>query len=592
MLNLVVFRARLQALGPLTRALLSPSRAEFDVGLGRAQGSGWRLFRPEAGPQAEVRTWSPASQGLLLRFNEQIPLWIPTSDEISSRMPKSSTYESAKGNFCAAWFKNVNTKEEEEEDIYRGGPVEEHTGAVPTYISLNPCNLSKRSKNLANVICQVTTARMENTVQLEDESESETWWPIPHLPSEYIHIIGVDVEDTKNSYLQRRSTSNLHQPNNVQYSATSVVSVNAGAVLIHIFVENSRGWHQSLQRRQEQRARGARRREMPLIVAEDDEQEFAPICSSSGSIVTPIRSQGGSEASHASKSSLKHVTSWGLEYAVNKNKLELTVLEADKKKPSNSFNSGFEQCPSFRACGGKWSCLKKEIGGLDRGSVESLREHPALRRIHIIISFVSPVGSVGGSLDPRFDEEDSADINFESHFPELEPWVPASESLLPRTRKLPTGPLIPTPGLSHIVGLQTMTTYLLEKESPLATRVDWALEIAEGPLDLSFGERVPGAIWADTHFRNILVTEDLHVVLADFRPQRLPLLHDNSSSRPRQILREAIHLRRHIRLWNHALSLVGDQFSWIKNLNPSVGEQVHAMNVHCDFKFDALDDRS
>ncbi|KAJ6471191.1 hypothetical protein DFH09DRAFT_1294178 [Mycena vulgaris] len=199
--------ARLQALGlgPLTRALLSPSRAEFDVGLGRAQGSGWRLFRPEAGPQAEVRAWdhiiwSPASQGLLLRFNlnEQIPLWIPTSDEISSKMPKSSTYKSAKGNFCAAWFKNVNTKEEEEEeDIYRGGPVEERTGAVPTYISLNPCNLSKRSKNLANVICQVTTARMENTVQLEDESESETWWPIPHLPSEYIHIIGVDVEDTK-----------------------------------------------------------------------------------------------------------------------------------------------------------------------------------------------------------------------------------------------------------------------------------------------------------------------------------------------------------------------------------------------------------
>ncbi|KAJ6471186.1 kinase-like domain-containing protein, partial [Mycena vulgaris] len=55
-------------------------------------------------------------------------------------------------------------------------------------------------------------------------------------------------------------------------------------------------------------------------------------------------------------------------------------------------------------------------------------------------------------------------------------------------------------------------TYLLEIQPPLATRADWALEIAEGLAHI----HSKGVIWADAHFRNILVTEDLHVVLADF----------------------------------------------------------------------------
>ncbi|KAJ6484569.1 hypothetical protein DFH09DRAFT_1106465 [Mycena vulgaris] len=78
--QVVMFRARLQALGPPSRALRSPSRAEPDVGLGRAQGSGLKIFRPNAGPEARART------------------------------PKSSTYESAKRNFWAAWFINVDTE--------------------------------------------------------------------------------------------------------------------------------------------------------------------------------------------------------------------------------------------------------------------------------------------------------------------------------------------------------------------------------------------------------------------------------------------------------------------------------------------------
>ncbi|KAJ7134818.1 kinase-like domain-containing protein [Mycena epipterygia] len=54
--------------------------------------------------------------------------------------------------------------------------------------------------------------------------------------------------------------------------------------------------------------------------------------------------------------------------------------------------------------------------------------------------------------------------------------------------------------------------HLLEKEHPLATRIDWAVEIAEGIAYLHSNS----VVWADPHFGNVLVTKDSHVVLADF----------------------------------------------------------------------------
>ncbi|KAJ7928100.1 kinase-like domain-containing protein, partial [Mycena leptocephala] len=47
---------------------------------------------------------------------------------------------------------------------------------------------------------------------------------------------------------------------------------------------------------------------------------------------------------------------------------------------------------------------------------------------------------------------------------------------------------------------------------PLATRVDWGVGIAEGLAHL----HSKSIVWADAHFRNILVTHDHDVVLADF----------------------------------------------------------------------------
>ncbi|KAJ3716666.1 kinase-like domain-containing protein [Lentinula raphanica] len=55
-------------------------------------------------------------------------------------------------------------------------------------------------------------------------------------------------------------------------------------------------------------------------------------------------------------------------------------------------------------------------------------------------------------------------------------------------------------------------TYLLNNDPSLSTRIHWAIEIAEGIAYL----HSKSIVWADPHLRNILVTEDLHVVLTDF----------------------------------------------------------------------------
>ncbi|KAF9014498.1 kinase-like protein [Hymenopellis radicata] len=60
--------------------------------------------------------------------------------------------------------------------------------------------------------------------------------------------------------------------------------------------------------------------------------------------------------------------------------------------------------------------------------------------------------------------------------------------------------------------LGDLWTYILEKSPPLTRRIQWAVEIAEGLAHL----HAKSIVWADAHLRNILVTEDLHVVLADF----------------------------------------------------------------------------
>jgi hypothetical protein len=65
---LVMFRARPQALSRPGQALLSPSRAGPDAGLVRAQGLGFRFFKPKPGPQARA-SLRPMNLGLTSNFD-------------------------------------------------------------------------------------------------------------------------------------------------------------------------------------------------------------------------------------------------------------------------------------------------------------------------------------------------------------------------------------------------------------------------------------------------------------------------------------------------------------------------------------------
>ncbi|KAJ7068559.1 kinase-like domain-containing protein [Mycena amicta] len=55
-------------------------------------------------------------------------------------------------------------------------------------------------------------------------------------------------------------------------------------------------------------------------------------------------------------------------------------------------------------------------------------------------------------------------------------------------------------------------SYLVEEKPSLATRIEWAVQIAEGMAHL----HSHSIVWADAHFGNILVTENVDVVLSDF----------------------------------------------------------------------------
>ncbi|KAJ7677440.1 kinase-like domain-containing protein [Mycena rosella] len=135
----------------------------------------------------------------------------------------------------------------------------------------------------------------------------------------------------------------------------------------------------------------------------------------------------------------------------------------------------------------------------------------------------------------------------------------------------------------------------LRDKIPLATRINWAVEIAEGLAHL----HSKSVIWADAHFRNVLwVTDDLHIVLADFAysikdPDRFHFFTtmappvfaypENYSGRPPT----------HVDIFGFGFMLFGvlaDRFPWTENLMSGLLEAVETMNKYAKRQFDELDD--
>ncbi|KAJ7796272.1 kinase-like domain-containing protein [Mycena olivaceomarginata] len=137
-------------------------------------------------------------------------------------------------------------------------------------------------------------------------------------------------------------------------------------------------------------------------------------------------------------------------------------------------------------------------------------------------------------------------------------------------------------------------SYLIQKQSSLPTRITWALEAAEGIAHLHSSS----VVWADAHLRNILVTHDLHIVLADFaysiiNPHRLHWF----TTRPPPIFACPVGYYgaapTHVNIFGFGVilfALLTNRFPWTGTLTPSDDEQTQASSSHVNGKFDTIDD--
>ncbi|KAE9395520.1 kinase-like protein [Gymnopus androsaceus JB14] len=140
-------------------------------------------------------------------------------------------------------------------------------------------------------------------------------------------------------------------------------------------------------------------------------------------------------------------------------------------------------------------------------------------------------------------------------------------------------------------------TYLLNNEiPPLAKQINWALEITEG-LSYIHSKAV---VWADNHFSNILVTKDLHVVLADFAFSLVsPSLFHKYTTLPPPVftcLKGYYGIASsHVDIFAFGVmlfALLTRRFPWSANLNPSLDEQFQVMHTHRQYKWNVIEDET
>ncbi|KAF9014500.1 kinase-like protein [Hymenopellis radicata] len=217
-------------------------------------------------------------------------------------------------------------------------------------------------------------------------------------------------------------------------------------------------------------------------------------------------------------------------------------------------------------------------------------------------------------------DEDRAALNAavdseEEQFPELDPGFPDPDTgtwlkpVSPRELEVykavtPHPRIVAFLGLadyddSEYISLQyhplgNLWTYLLEKSPPLTCRIQWAVEIAEGLAHL----HAKSIVWADAHFRNILVTEDLHVVLADFAYSVVNpgYLHSFTTCPPLIFAWPRVYLGRkptYPDIFGFGVilyALLMNRFPWMADLIPHNDEQSQARNRHERTEFDTVDD--
>ena len=129
---------------------------------------------------------------------------------------------------------------------------------------------------------------------------------------------------------------------------------------------------------------------------------------------------------------------------------------------------------------------------------------------------------------------------------------------------------------------------------PLRTRIIWAIEIAQGLAHLHTNK----VVWADAHFRNILMTDDLHVVLCDFASSVInpDILWWCSSSPPRVFTCPMGYYgcpSTYLDIFGFGVmlfALLSNRFPHCQNLHPHAEEQDASHLKHCDKIYDKLPD--
>ncbi|KAK6971601.1 kinase domain-containing protein [Favolaschia claudopus] len=137
-------------------------------------------------------------------------------------------------------------------------------------------------------------------------------------------------------------------------------------------------------------------------------------------------------------------------------------------------------------------------------------------------------------------------------------------------------------------------TYLLDHRPPLGTRIEWAVEIAEGLAHL----HSHSIVWADAHFRNVLVTQDHHIVLCDFAfsLSKPGPCHQFTTAPPPIFLAPWGYYGRpatHVDIFGFGVmlfALLANRFPWTTDLLPDADAQSEAAGKHGRRQFDTMDD--
>ncbi|KAF7335235.1 Protein kinase domain-containing protein [Mycena sanguinolenta] len=136
-------------------------------------------------------------------------------------------------------------------------------------------------------------------------------------------------------------------------------------------------------------------------------------------------------------------------------------------------------------------------------------------------------------------------------------------------------------------------SFLVVEKPQLTTRVEWAVQIAEGLAQLHSNS----IVWSDAHFRNVLVTQDLNIVLCDFafsvfNPQ---IYHDFTTAPPPIFIAPWGYFGlppTYVDIFGFGVmlfALLANRFPWTDDLLPNMDAQTEAMAKHGRREFDTLE---